>query len=290
MSCQKFYFLNDAAEIAKVSVQTLHYHILQRQFPLSLFMPEREYIAVEPFTIGSVGQCVLAYEGVISLTADDSITLLHSGSFSITQVTLADRANATLVSRKYPFKKPLPNEYMKEWDTHKLGELPEHDIEAVFKGIEEEATAQGIFLPDSNRSADALSIRKGSELAHLTHAVIQHRHLVEAGLLNASKSHSETNKPIPQKGLNGQRISDLHHLLSVILQSDPKISTKHCEVLLREEVSRNKDERDYDSIGILIDISDSELVWESKRGNRQTFKLSSLGATLSSIRKRLNQL
>lgn len=264
------------------------YEINQRNLVLSIYLPESEYIAVEPYSDGRVGQCVLQYEGLIGLTADDAINILFNGSCSITQVTLADRANATVVSRNYPFKKPLPNEYMEEWDTHKLGELPEHDIEAVFMGVEEEPKSQEIFLPDSGRSLDALSIREGKELVHLTHAVIQHRHLVEARLLEASKNSSDSANQIPQKGLTGQRISDLHLLLSEILQSDPKISTKHCEALLREEVARDRDERDFDSRGILIDISDSELVWESKRGNRQTFKLSSLGATLSSIRKRLN--
>lgn len=84
------------------------------------------------------------------------------------------------------------------------------------------------------------------------------------------------------------RTTQFHELLAELLKAHPKLSKKHCEKILRQERELLKEEREFDRKGIIVDISDTELVWESSYGNRQTIKLSSLGTILSKVRKKIN--
>lgn len=288
-SQSKEYYSLSEIELLNLSKDDICYWVQQRKIRISVFIPERQYIAVAPYTEGKVGQCVLLYEGIVTLSCDDSIELLHKCTLPVTHVTLANRAKAMLVSRKYPYKSPMPNQFISSWESHKLGELPEHDIEAIFSGNEIENMANRVLemLQKSPVAYPKTFIQKGVEVINQDRVLFQHRHLVEAGLI----APQTVQKELVQDGkgrLSGQRVSDFHELLARILNTDLKTSTKRCEAILRNEVSLPVIERELDYKGILIDISATELVWKSSRGNRQTFKLSSLGPTLSNIKKKLD--
>lgn len=144
MKNKNFYTLDEVGH--DLSTSDIHYAIQNRTLVFSFFIPEAQYIAVQPNSEGRVGQCTLSYEGVVSLGQDDSIKLLHAKSLKVNSLKLANRANATVYSGSYPFKLELPNSYMKAWCPRKLGDMPEADIEVVLLG--KEVTDEKAYLRD----------------------------------------------------------------------------------------------------------------------------------------------
>lgn len=134
MKNKDYYTLDEVGH--NLSTSDIHYAIQNRTLVFSFFIPEAQYIAVQPYSEGKVGQCILSYEGVVSLGQDDSIKLLHDKSIEVGSLKLANRANATVYSINYPFKLELPNSYMKAWCPRKLRDMPETDIEVVLLGKE----------------------------------------------------------------------------------------------------------------------------------------------------------
>lgn len=274
-----------------ISKSDLFYAVQSRELVFSFFIPETLYIAVEPYSEEKVGQCVLAYEGIISLTNDDSIKLIHDKSMQLTSVKLANRANATVHAIDYPFQLKLPNPYFDNWRSRKLRDMPDTDIEAIV--MASEITDGRKFLNSilkSNEISQDIpkTFRSNPITIKLENAVLRREHLIQANLLNESKTAHTNEALFANFSTSGQRTNQFHELLAELIGSHPKLSKKQCERILRREVELSKDERSYDRKGIILDISDTELLWESSYGNQQTLKLNSLGTILSKVRKRIN--
>jgi len=65
------------------------------------------------------------------------------------------------------------------------------------------------------------------------------------------------------------RSNQFHELLAELIRIHPKLSKKQCEKILRQEVELSKDERTYDRKGVILDISDTELLWESPNSDNK---------------------
>lgn len=270
-----------------VSKSELFYAVQSRELVFSFFIPEMLYIAVEPYSEGKVGQIVLAYEGIISLTSDDSIRLIHEKSLQLTSVNLANRANATVHAIDYPFQLKLPNPYMNSWRPRKLRDMPVSDIEAIVMANEvtDERKLLSSILKSHNIPQDIPQVIKSNPISiKLEDAVVRRDHLLHADLLSEPKVTTDYSN----LSTGNHRSNQFHELLAELIRIHPKLSKKQCEKFLRQEVELSKDERNYDRKGVILDISDTELLWESSYGNQQTIKLNSLGTILSKVRKKIN--
>ncbi|GFD68971.1 hypothetical protein [Alteromonas sp. KUL106] len=276
---------------SSVSKSDLFYAVQSRELVFSFFIPEMLYIAVEPYSEGKVGQIVLAYEGIISLTSDDSIRLIHEKSLQLTSVKLANRANATVHAIDYPFQLKLPNPYMNSWRPRKLRDMPVSDIEAIVmaKEVIDERKLLSSILKSHNIPQDIPQVIKSNSISiKLEDAVVRRDHLLHANLLSEPKVTISDDIGRSNLSTGNHRSNQFHELLTELIRIHPKLSKKQCEKILRQEVELSKDERSYDRKGIILDISDTELLWESSYGNQQTIKLNSLGTILSKVRKKIN--
>lgn len=274
-----------------VSKSDLFYAVQSRELVFSFFIPETLYIAVEPYSEGKVGQIVLAYEGIISLTSDDSIRLIHDKSMQLTSVKLASRANATVHAIDYPFQQKLPNPYMNSWRPRKLRDMPVSDIEAIVmaREVTDERKLLGGILKSHNIPQDIPQVIKSNPISiKLEDAVVRRDHLLHADLLSEPKVTITDDTDYSNLSTGNLRSNQFHELLAELIRIHPKLSKKQCEKILRQEVELSKDERNYDRKGVILDISDTELLWESSYGNQQTIKLNSLGTILSKVRKKIN--
>lgn len=274
-----------------VSKSDLFYAVQSRELVFSFFIPETLYIAVEPYSEGKVGQIVLAYEGIISLTSDDSIRLIHDKSMQLTSVKLASRANATVHAIDYPFQQKLPNPYMNSWRPRKLRDMPVSDIEAIVmaREVTDERKLLGGILKSHNIPQDIPQVIKSNPISiKLEDAVVRRDHLLHADLLSEPKVTITDDTDYSNLSTGNLRSNQFHELLAELIRIHPKLSKKQCEKFLRQEVELSKDERNYDRKGVILDISDTELLWESSYGNQQTIKLNSLGTILSKVRKKIN--
>tara|TARA_Y100000034_G_scaffold34212_1_gene41883 strand:+ start:643 stop:1518 length:876 start_codon:yes stop_codon:yes gene_type:complete len=274
-----------------VSKSDLFYAVQSSELVFSFFIPEMLYIAVEPYSEGKVGQIVLAYEGIISLTSDDSIRLIHEKSLQLTSVKLANRANATVHAIDYPFQLKLPNPYMNSWRPRKLRDMPVSDIEAIVmaKEVTDERKLLSSILKSHNIPQDIPQVIKSNSISiKLEDAVVRRDHLLHANLLSEPKVTISDDIGRSNLSTGNHRSNQFHELLTELIRIHPKLSKKQCEKILRQEVELSKDERSYDRKGIILDISDTELLWESSYGNQQTIKLNSLGTILSKVRKKIN--
>lgn len=274
-----------------VSKSDLFYAIQSRELVFSFFIPEALYIAVEPYSEGKVGQVVLAYEGIISLTSDDSIRLIHDKSIQLTSLKLASRANATVHAINFPFQQKLPNSFMNSWRPRKLRDMPVSDIEAIVmaREVTDERKFLSSVLKSHNIHQDIPKIIKSNPVSvKLEDAVVRRDHLLHANLLSEPKVTIAHDIDSSNLNTGNHRSNQFHELLAELIRIHPKLSKKQCEKILRQEVELSKDERSYDRKGIILDISDTELLWESSYGNQQTIKLNSLGTILSKVRKKIN--
>lgn len=273
-----------------ISKSDLFYAVQSRELVFSFFIPETLYIAVEPYSEGKVGQIVLAYEGIISLTSDDSIRLIHEKSLQLTSVKLANRANATVHAIDYPFQLKLPNSYMNSWRHRKLRDMPISDIEAIVmaREVTDERKLLSSILKSHNIPQDISQVIKSNSIPiKLEDAVVRRDHLLHANLLSEPKVTITDDTDYSNLSTGNHRSNQFHELLAELIRIHPKLSKKQCEKILRQEVELSKDERTYDRKGVILDISDTELLWESSYGNQQTIKLNSLGTILSKVRKKI---
>ncbi len=108
----------------------------------------------------------------------------------------------------------------------------------------------------------------------------------------ASLSHKQEqieSKPIeiPPPETPKKRSNQLTELFEKILLTNPKTSAKEARRILEDEVSIDLDERTFDTDGILMDVSHSEIAWKSRYGNSSVTKLSTFDGAVSRVRKRL---
>lgn len=282
MKTKKYYTLKELS--SEIDIDDIFYSVQQRELTFSFFLPERQYVAIDLGAPINIGKCLLNYEGLVKLSIDDSIELIHAKSLKTDIVLLSERAYCTVEETEYPYRGKVPNSVFKAWKQTKYLDLPEENIPAMFKPKESILKNPLSHLVQEGEVWSTLSqITAQPHIFVLENVVVQHENLVEAGLFPSKQKQDIPNSLL----LEGKRISPLHEVLAQILIVNQSISAKACELLLRQEVQLTPDEREFDSLGILIDMSDSELMWKNTRGGRGTFKLSSLGATLSSIRKRL---
>lgn len=284
MKKKKYYTLNELSD--EIDLDDIFYAVQQRELTFSFFLPERQYIALELDAPSKVGRCLLNYEGLVKLSIDDSIELVHTKSVKTDVVFLSERAYCTVETAEYPYRGKVPNSIFKAWKRTKYLDLPEENIPAMFKPKETILKNPLSHLVPKGEVWSTLSqITRQPSVFVLDNVAVQHKDLVEAGLFPNKQKQDIPNSLL----LEGKRISPLHEMLAQILIANQDISAKACELLLRQEAQLRPDEREFDSLGVLIDISDSELIWKNTKGGRVTFKLSSLGATISSIRKRLKE-
>ena len=190
-----------------------------------------------------------------------------------------------------PFQQKLPNPYMNSWRPRKLRDMPVSDIEAIVmaREVTDERKLLGGILKSHNIPQDIPQVIKSNPISiKLEDAVVRRDHLLHADLLSEPKVTITDDTDYSNLSTGNLRSNQFHELLAELIRIHPKLSKKQCEKFLRQEVELSKDERNYDRKGVILDISDTELLWESSYGNQQTIKLNSLGTILSKVRKKIN--
>lgn len=212
MKIKKYYKLNELCD--EIDLDDIFYAVQQRELTFSFFLPERQYIALDLDVPIKVGRCVLNYEGLVKLSIDNSIELIHAKSLTTDHVFLTERAYCTLEAAEYPYKGKVPNSVFKAWKPAKYFDLPEDNIPAIFKPKEVILKNPFSHLVPKGQVWSTLSqISPQSSTFILDDVVVQHEHLVDAGLLIAKKTQGIPNSLL----LEGKRISPFHELIAKIL-------------------------------------------------------------------------
>ncbi|CAI4152473.1 hypothetical protein ALT1644_540016 [Alteromonas macleodii] len=94
-------------------------------------------------------------------------------------------------------------------------------------------------------------------------------HLLHANLLSEPKVTITDDTDYSNLSTGNHRSNQFHELLAELIRIHPKLSKKQCEKILRQEVELSKDERTYDRKGVILDISDTELLWESPNSDNK---------------------
>tara|TARA_Y100001938_G_C7864097_1_gene317056 strand:- start:75 stop:590 length:516 start_codon:yes stop_codon:yes gene_type:complete len=168
--------------------------------------------------------------------------------------------------------------------------MPVSDIEAIVmaREVTDERKLLSSILKSHNIPQDISQVIKSNSIPiKLEDAVVRRDHLLHANLLSEPKVTITDDTDYSILSTGNHRSSQFHELLAELIRIHPKLSKKQCEKILRQEVELSKDERTYDRKGVILDISDTELLWESSYGNQQTIKLNSLGTILSKVRKKI---
>ena len=100
-----------------------------------------------------------------------------------------------------------------------------------------------------------------------------------------TQSNTEGTAQPPKKQTRSNQLTEL---LERIVSANPTISAKQAWRVIETEVELETDERLYDIDGILKDVTNSEIAWQSRYGNSSITKLSTFDAAVSRVRKRLN--
>ena len=168
--------------------------------------------------------------------------------------------------------------------------MPVSDIEAIVmaREVTDERKLLSSILKAHNIPQDIPQVIKSNSIPiKLDDAVVRRDHLLHANLLSEPKVTITDDTDYSNLSTENHRSNQFHELLAELIRIHPKLSKKQCEKILRQEVELSKDERSYDRKGVILDISDTELLWESSYGNQQTIKLNSLGTILSKVRKKI---
>lgn len=244
------------------------------------------------------GSGVCNYEGLVGLYRHDALKLLQSGKARISRGVLLEPEQARILSTNYPFQTKLPNSFVYSWNAASFKGAKVKSVDVKKYPLETKSIASVIKdaivaskSPDleiserpTSTSFDNYQLTSDSNIYKLPDICVTADELYRAGVIDEPLTPEPTNK----EDYNvGKRSNELHELLFNILQhTDKKLSAKQCEKILASEAKLPDSEREFDTAAILRDVSESELAWVSSRGNYQTFQLSSLGTTLSKLRKR----
>ena len=310
MQKKSYYRLNELQQYFGIAPDEIRYLVEQRMLQLSFFYPESKFVAGEDEFEYFIGNCVVNYEGIVTLTCDDSIRVFSNGFVDASHLTLADRAPATLETRNYPFTVKYPNNYVENWSSKKLGELPEKDIPAKVLATEDislRAAAKNAFINIAEPESVGTHFSKLPKTLYpqtirfsIESACVTHRHLSELKLINhlnkeLSDSENSESKPLAQLPRQ-RRNSDLHDLLAKILLkhtnqvAGDNISQKECLRVLESESSLAPTDRQYDTDGILEKVTDTMIYWSSDYKENQKLQIDNLSSTMSKIKKKLKSL
>jgi hypothetical protein len=246
------------------------------------------------------GSGICSYEGLVGLYRHDALQLLQSGKARISRGALLEPEKAKILSTDYPFQTKLPNTFVHTWNAASFKGAKVKSVDVKKYPFESKGIAsvfndaiKGSKLLDleiDERSASTLSrfdnyqLTSDSDIYVLPDICVTADELYRAGVIDEPPTPESMTK---EDYKVGKRSNELHELLFKILQhTDEKLSAKQCEKILASEAKLADSEREFDTAAILRDVSESELAWVSSRGNYQTFQLSSLGTTLSKLKKR----
>lgn len=244
------------------------------------------------------GSGVCNYEGLIGLYRHDALQLLQSGKARVSRGVLLEPEKAKILSTDYPFKTQVPNSFLHSWNaaSFKGAKVKSVDVKkypfesksiaSIIKDARVAAKSPDLEISErlTSTSYDNYQLTSDSDIYKLPDICVTADELYRAGVIDEPP----TLKAMTKEDYDvGKRSNELHELLFKILQhTNKKLPAKQCEKILVSEAQLADSEREFDTAAILRDVSESELAWVSSRGNYQTFQLSSLGTTLSKLRKR----
>ena len=253
-----------------------------------------------------VGYGTVSYDGPVLISKQHSLTILNHGDASLTTFSLAFPNKAKNWSGDYKLDLAPPNNYLEKWHPVPLDKidwphLPAKVVPHKSKTLLQ-MTAEMLSKIESIKKQEVMSEDKVSpEIAKIMgdhpkekleaygikfeveDACILREDLESLGVIDSSAQVEQAK----QKDRSTSKSSDFHDLLLQILLSNNEMSAKEVWKTLELEVARDEGSREFDKHNILIDVSGSEICWESRHGNRQHFQFASLGPTLSKIRKRI---
>ena len=246
------------------------------------------------------------YQGAIELPPTEYQELKNSDKLSSLYAILQQKERVQHVSQKYPFQIKTPNWLIEEWNPQQLELTSKNYILAMFLPYEREniekqaADFFGVFIGNKTVAEIKKSMQqKEMVLRHNEHGFlvddirILHETALKAVQFLTGKVKEPAHQTTSMSKINNQyskkeRNSDLHDLLKRVIIEKPSYSAKQIWTAIELDFTIDEGEREFDQYNILRDVSASELLWESRYGNGGTFKFSSLGTTVSKIRKKIN--
>lgn len=319
---KEYYTLEEAERRFELGFEDIKYLVQKSKItPVFYLEAERYVIGTWENGLGFIGHAVASYKGLVYLSHDVQLTLINEGRVRALEFGVGNKLALYNVDIRYPFKTPAPNAFVCEWEPCEYDELVKRPICArlvpkegasildVVGGLVESLVeaSQNLdkkrprILENSSKQRDSLiteqpelEIKDRNHLFKQDDILILHQDLVHLGVIKklpeSITQGKIENKPdeLSSPELPKKRSNQLTELLERLLMANPKVSAKEAWRTLEEEVSKDLDERTYDTDGILMDVSHSEIAWKSRYGNSSVTKLSTFDGALSRVRKRLN--
>lgn len=304
---QQYYRLGELERSFGLSLENLRYMVENDQIRLLFKAAHAKYLigllgAQNQFSgFGSAH-----YSGFICITKADQLTLITKHKVHCSKMWLLQQSKIMRLDADYPYKHCLPNQYVQEWIKKDSIEASDN-VWAIPYLTEHSGLGRGIVsliadLAGKQPSDSDAAINKLPEYTLTTSALILTHDdicvtrgaLIRLGLLEdltVPRVPEHEKQTLSQADLGvkpKERTNDFHELLACIISAMPELTAKGVWTVLEKEVSESEGDREFDKYNILRDMSGNELYWMSRHNNASYFKFSSIGPTLSNIKKSLN--
>lgn len=302
---KQYYRIDELSQRFGILEADLQYWLDKEQ--ISFVIPQ----TLQKYVIGGwsksgdfIGYGAVEYKGLISVPKLDEQKILEKGKASIGECWLEESANINYLAESYDFSVPSPNSFMNSWQPKHVSEITWGRIPAKRYPTASKDPQQNFMLMLESLSDTKSFFKKQKELKDILlspsleikkeELCVSHAQLVELGIVLQEKS-TEDVKVLAKNTLHTdvklekpvKRSSQLTMLIERIVLAKPNMKAIEVWRQLRVEVQMDVLDREYDTEGILKDMTPSELLWDSRYGHSPSVQKTSFDSKVSRIKKNL---
>lgn len=311
MILKNYYRIEELKIRFDISESDILYWLENEQISFVTPQPNQKYVIGGWAEGGAfIGYGIAEYKGLIAVSSEVEKQIFEKGKAVINSCWLTEKDKIIYISESYEFKVPLPNNYIKYWQPNMLSNIEWNKIPAkryptigkdnaqLFKVAIESISGSISGKDVSNLFDDESQIKDVLKAPFLQikkeDLCVTQAQLINLGVIKPDKGSESTQNianNISLLKINSQepikRSSQLTTLIERIVIAKPKIKTIEVWRRLRVEVETDLLDREYDTEGILKDMTANELFWDSRYGHSPSVKKSTFDAKVSRIRTRL---
>jgi hypothetical protein len=311
---KEYYRLDELAKRFDVTFDDVRYSVESGALKLAFHLSNKRFVLGNcQVDKGFIAFGIARYNGLVSISENKQLELVENGRVKCRHFTLLQKSNITQLELEYPFKSPIPNKLLAEWQPKSLEHINWDIIPAILCPSEQKNTLKVAGQSLLNTLAEigkqsSPDVKVDTEVydkfldyqfvfadmeLDVNHSCVLHNDIERLGIVGLPDekqvSNTVINKKLPDEILSDSatRSSQLAELIGRILLSKPKIKTIEVWRKLREEVEMDFLDRKFDVEDILKDITPNELLWQSRYGTNSSVKRSVFDSKVSRIRTKL---
>ena len=290
-----YYSVRELKNSGKLTDDDIRYFLERRELSLVFFRLDTDFVLGKWEGDYFTGYCYVFYSGLVEIDQFFDEEFINNKYVESTYCCLLERERMSIVESECPTLLTPPNQFFRHWDSKLETELNLESYSAMENPSKiklephEKAPENGfaITLKDQKTRLHFFTTPHKYQLDDLK---ISHSDLIRLGVI-------ENNTPKPKAGLStksGKESHDeqinlmkdnLHRVLARILifKNNPSL-----EVVWRHlKNDFDTDKREFDSEEVLLDVTNSELVYKTHTEHRKTIQKSTVGQHISRVRKSL---